>query len=185
MLPPFYDMPLHKDVNIYLKQIEEEFSIKIAKYLYLKWAFGNDVFIINDEVVFRFPRAKQAINHLPYEIDFLNFLKTKVTVHIPHYSYISKSGDFAGYNIITGKILTPSTFRYLSRESKEEIVSQLIAFVNDLHRISLNDFKKYKPGKREDYIPIETKIEHELEEKLFPKLSEKKNQDNTEFLQRV
>lgn len=173
MLPPFYDTPLYKDVNIYLSRIVEEFPIKIKKYSYKRYAFGNDVFIINDTVVFRFPRTEQAINHLKYEIDFLKFLKDRVKINIPNYSYVSKNGDFAGYYKISGKILTPSTFKHLSKKNKEKVVNQLIQFVSDFHRIKLNDFAKYKPGKRDDFIPIEKKIEDELKNKLFPKLSKK------------
>ncbi len=173
MLPPFYDTPLYKNVNIYLRRIEEEFPIKIKKYSYKRHAFGNDVFIINDKVVFRFPRTEQARNHLKHEIDFLNFLKDRVKINIPRYSFISPNGDFAGYDIITGNTLTPSIFKNLSKKNKEKVVNQLIAFVNNFHRLKLNDFAKYKPGKREDFIPIEKRIENELKEKLFPKLSKK------------
>jgi len=192
MLPPFYDTPRYKDVNIYLRKIAEEFSIKIEKHSYLKYAFGNDVFIVNDKNVFRFPKAKQAIDHLKHEINFLKFLKGKVKINIPNYTYISKNRDFAGYSIIKGKILTSAMFKYLNKKNKGKVVNQLIEFVNDFHRINLNDLSKYKPMKREDFIPIEKKIEHELENKLFPKLSKKevkmiKNfyQESKKYLQNV
>lgn len=142
MLPPFYDTPLYKDVKIYLRRIEEEFPIKVKKYSYKSYAFGNDVFIINDKIAFRFPRAEQAINHFKYDIDFLKFLKDKVKINIPHYSYVSKNGDFAGYDIIKGKILTPSVFNYLNKKNKEKVVKQLISFVKDFHKIRLSDFEK-------------------------------------------
>lgn len=173
MLPPFYDRPLYKDVNIYLRRIEEEFSIKIKKNSYLKYAFGNDVFIINDKIVFRFPRTQQAISHLKYEIDFLKFLKSRVKVNIPNYFYVSKKGDFAGYDMVKGRILTPSAFKRLSKKNKDMVINQLIQFVNDFHKIRLSDFAKYKPMKREDFITIEKRIENELRDKLFPKLSRK------------
>lgn len=181
MPPPFYDIPLYKDVNIYLRKIEEDFPVKIKKYSYKRYAFGNDVFIINDKIVFRFPRAEQAIDHLKYEIEFLNFLKDKVKINIPYYSYISKNGDFAGYNIVVGSILTPAMFKHLNKKNREQAVSQLIEFINDFHRIRLNDFTKYKPGKKEDFIEIEKKIEDELESKLFPRLSKKDIETITNF----
>lgn len=173
LLPPFYDVPLHDDFTIYLRRIEEEFKIQIEKYTYLWWAFDNDVFIINDSIVFRFPRTAQSIHHLPYEIDFLNYLKNKVQLPIPQYSYISKKGDFGGYKKIPGNILTPSNFKKLSKKNKELIIDQLIGFINTFHKIKLSDLKKYNPEKREVYIPIEKRIERELKEKLFPKLSKK------------
>lgn len=173
LLPPFYDLPLYPNVNVYLERIEKELSIKVRKYSYLKHAFGNDVFIINDEIVFRFPREKDAINHLPYEIDLLKFLKDKVRINTPSYSYISRKKHFAGYNIIKGKILTPFLFKKQNKKDKEKIVNQLISFINGFHKIRLHDFEKYKPLKREYFTDIEKRIENEIEIKLFPKLPKK------------
>lgn len=171
--PPFYDAPLYKDVNVYLRRIEEDFGVRINKYTYLKWAFGNDVFVVNDAIVFRFPRAEQTKEHFKYEIGFLNFLRDRVKINIPNYSYISRKGDVAGYDIISGKVLTASTFRVLNKENKQRVVDQLIEFINVFHKINLKEFAKYKPAKREDFISIEERIENELKSKLFPKLSEK------------
>lgn len=171
LLPPFYDPPPFNDVTVYLKRIEDEFSIKVEKYKYFNWAFGNDVFLINDEFIFRFPRVEQTVNHLKYEIEFLEFLKPRVKVNIPQYTHISKKEDFAGYEIIPGKHLTSSAFKTLNKKNKEKVINELIAFINVFHKIDLNDFEKYKPAKRDDYISIEKRIEEELEDKLFPKLS--------------
>lgn len=172
MLPPFYDNPLYKDFKTYLGRIEKEFSIKIKKYSYKSSAFANDVFIINDKIVFRFPRTERYIDHLKYEIELLNFLKNKVKVNIPYYIYVSKDGDFGGYDIVPGKILTTSLFNYLNKTNKEAVVNQLIEFINVFHKIGLSDLQKYEPTKKEEYIPIEEKIEYELEKKLFPRLSQ-------------
>jgi len=162
MLPPFYDVPPHDNVGWYLKRIQEEHRIRIEKYRYLKWAFDNDVFIINNEAVFRFPRTEKVRSNLKYEIEFLNFLDGKVRTSIPKYSYVSESGDFAGYNIIPGKTLTAAAFKTLSRSNKEKAISQLIAFMNVFHSIGLGDFAKFKPRRREAFIDDEKKVEAEL-----------------------
>src|SRR5438874_11320365 len=83
LLPPFYAQPPYKDVNIYLQRIEKEFSILIERYSYIKDAFDHDVFIINEELVFRFPRTDREAAFLQNEIAFLKMLKKKVTVAIP------------------------------------------------------------------------------------------------------
>lgn len=175
VLSPFYDPSPYKDVNICLRKIEEEFSISIKKYSYLRWAFDNDVFIINDHLVFRFPRSQRSKDHLKYEIEFLNFLddEDKVRVKIPKYTYISKNIDFAGYEKISGKILSPSAFKVLNKDDKEKVANQLIDFINNIHNLPLETFIKYKPRTKEYFIPVEKRIENELEKKLFPKLSKK------------
>lgn len=173
MLPPFYDKPLYKEVNTYLELIEKEFSIKVRKYSCLQSAFDHDVFIINDKIVFRFPRTERVKEHLRYEIDSLKFLKGKVKINIPNYSYVSKNNEFAGYEIIPGKILTPFIFQILSTKNKESVINQLVEFINEFHGIRLSDFSKYKPRQKDDFINVEKRIGNELEEKLFPKLLKK------------
>jgi aminoglycoside 2''-phosphotransferase len=170
MLPPFYLQPPHSNVKWYLRRIQEECAVRIEKCRYLRAAFSCDVFIINDKTVFRFPRTERIRNHLKHEIEFLNFLADKVKTRVPRYSYFSKGGDFAGYTIIPGKILTAAAFKSLSKPKKEQVVGQLVAFINDFHNIKLNDFQKFKPKAREAFIHDEKKIELKLSTKLFPRL---------------
>ncbi|WP_199623451.1 aminoglycoside phosphotransferase family protein [Paenibacillus alkalitolerans] len=170
LLPPFYEKPPFSDANIFLERIAQEFSILIERYAYLKDAFDHDVFIVNEELVFRFPRTRRDTDYLPYEIAFLNDMKDKMNVVLPDYSFIPKSGDFAGYKIIPGTILAPWIFKNLNRKDKEAAVTQLIEFINRFHHMDLHDFAQYQPREREDFIAIEQRIEKELVEKLFPKL---------------
>ena len=171
MLPPFWDSPIYNNPKKYLDRIKEEFHVAIQTYSYKKSAFDHDVFIINKELVFRFPRAESVRDHLKHEIAFLNFLKDKVNIEIPDYKYISKNKDFAGYPIIGGQILSPSTFKVLSKKNKEKVINSLIGFVNTFHKIKQSDFVRFKPRKRSDFIEDEKKIEQELKKTLFPKLT--------------
>ncbi|GCE29241.1 hypothetical protein KDA_47250 [Dictyobacter alpinus] len=170
LLPPFYEKPPFSDANLFLERIEKEFSILIERYAYLKDAFDHDVFIVNEDMVFRFPRTKRDTEHLAYEIAFLNDLKGNVNVVIPDYSFLPKSGDFAGYKLIPGTLLAPWIFRKLNQKDKEAAVIQLIEFINTFHHMDLHDFAQYQPRERKDFIAIEQRVEKELVEKLFPKL---------------
>jgi len=171
MLPPFWDSPIYDKPKMYLDRIKEEFNIDIQTYSYKKSAFDHDVFIINKEVVFRFPRTEIVRDHLKHEIEFLKFLKNKVDIEIPNYQYISKNKDFAGYPIIDGQILSPSAFKNLNKKNKEKVINSLIGFVNTFHKINEESFVKFNPRKRSDFIDAEKKIEQELKKTLFPKLT--------------
>lgn len=170
LLPPFYEKSPFSDANLFLERIEQEFSLLIERYAYLKDAFDHDVFIVNEEIVFRFPRTKRDTEYLPYEIAFLKDLKGKVNIDLPDYSFLSKSGDFAGYKIIPGTILAPWIFKNLSQKEKEAAVTQLIEFINAFHHLDLHDFAQYQPRERNDFLAVEQRIEKALVEKLFPKL---------------
>ena len=84
LLPPFYQKPLYPDIQRYFEYMELEFPIKVKAYAYLRDAFQNDVFIINKEPLFRFPRTTRGIDHLKHEISFLEFLKNKVKTATQH-----------------------------------------------------------------------------------------------------
>lgn len=181
MLPPFYDSPIYDSPRKYLDRIKEEFNIDIQTSSYKKSAFDHDVFIINKELVFRFPRTDIVRDHLKHEIEFLNFLKNKVKIEIPNYKYISKNKDFAGYPLVNGQILSPAAFKILSKKNKEKVIDSLIGFVNTFHKIKESDFVKFKPRKRSDFIEAEKKIERELKKTLFPKLTKKEVEAIKEF----
>ncbi|MCH8004407.1 MAG: aminoglycoside phosphotransferase family protein [Nanoarchaeota archaeon] len=184
MLPPFWINPIYKKSQKYLDRIKEEFNLDIQTYSYKKSAFDHDVFIINNEIVFRFPREERGRNHLKHEIAFLNFLKDKTKVDIPNYKYVAKKKDFAGYKIIQGQILSPSVFSVLSKKNKEKVIDSLIGFVNTFHSIKQSNFVKFKPRKRSDFIEIEKKTEKELKNVIFPKLSKEEVEAIKEFYQK-
>lgn len=167
---PFYAKSPYPNVKPLLKQIENEFSIPIEKYRYFLDAFGNDVVVINKELVFRFPRTEEKKKWLKYEIEFLKMLKGMVSIPIPKYTYISKAKDFAGYKLIPGSLLSPKAFHSLSKKNQELVVDQIIGFLNDFHSISITKFRMFHPTERSDFIEHEKKVEKALREKLLPKL---------------
>jgi hypothetical protein len=53
-------------------------------------------------------------------------------------------------------------------KDKEAAVTQLTEFINTMHHMDLQDFTRYHPRERNDFLAIEQRVEKELVEKLFP-----------------
>lgn len=173
LLPPFYDESPHLSSRPLLNRIRDEFGIPIKSHSWKKSAFDCDVIIVNKAIVFRFPRTEEVKKRLRHEIELLAFLKGKTKVMIPNYSYISKDGDFAGYKLIEGSILRPSGFNRLSRVHKKRVIARLTGFINYFHSIPVQDFKRFRPRQKIDFLKDERRVSRELGKTLFPHLSKK------------
>lgn len=170
-LPPFFESSPHSDLKDCLRQIENEFGLKINKYHHDQYSFGNDVLTVNNKYIFRFPKSKEAKQHLKHEIELLEFLHGKVKLDIPHYTFISKNKEFGGYELIPGKPLYVPLTKKVSKKNKMKMVGELMGFINVFHAIDLKQFVQFKPLVKKDFVKTEQEVEVALQEKLFPKLS--------------
>jgi aminoglycoside 2''-phosphotransferase len=93
----------------------------------------NDVVIINDELVFRFPKHKYASKHLQDEARILRLLQSYITLEIP--SPIYQSNDCLAYRMIPGETLRRDILLGLSDTDQQAIADQLAGFLKELHRV--------------------------------------------------
>lgn len=171
LLPPFYEDPRHADAAYYLRRIEEEFNLCIERYSYVMDAFDHDVFIVNDEIVFRFPRTGDDQKHLSLEIEFLDKFGPSFGPNTPQYTFMSKNGDFAGYQMIPRYVLSPWEFKKLGEKQKRGVVEQLSSFLGDLHCMNVDTFRPYERRRNGDFAAIEELVQSKLVERLFPRLN--------------
>ncbi|MGC8514604.1 MAG: phosphotransferase family protein [Thermoplasmata archaeon] len=84
-------------------------SLKISKIAINNRGWDNLVAIVNDAVVFRFPKSPAAENSMKSEIKLIRKL-VGFPVELPDYTYISESERFfAGYPLIHGVALNTSS----------------------------------------------------------------------------
>ncbi|MCA0988510.1 phosphotransferase family protein [Guptibacillus algicola] len=106
---------------------------------------NNDVVIVNESLVFRFPKYEEGIEALRKETDVLNHVRKHVSLPIPSPTYQSfdpyEAGKvFAGYEMIEGEPLWRENFhRFTKEEDKERIARQLVTFLTELHATSSGD----------------------------------------------
>jgi aminoglycoside 2''-phosphotransferase len=181
LLPPFYEDPPVVEPSFFLKRIEEEFRLHVERYAYLIDAFDHDVFVVNEEWVFRFPRTDGDREHLAREIAFLDKAASSFEANVPKYTYVSKRGDFAGYPMINRYVLSPWEFRKLDDGKKRDAVDQLTAFVSTFHTLDAEEFVPYERRQREEFIGFDRRVRAALVEQLFPKLDQQETKTIEDF----
>lgn len=142
---------------------------------------NNDVLIVNDDLIFRFPRDDEGIEKLETEVALLDRIRPFVTLPIPESTYTSfrprAVGEvFAGYRMLPGEplwreavaaITDPSTVRRLAM--------QLAAFLRGLHGIPTDQIADVLPAA--DWRQLWADLEEQIRAALFlyvPKATQEK-----------
>ncbi len=96
---------------------------------------GEDhaVVVLDDRWVFRFPRSAAAAAGGVAERRLLAALNPISPIATPRYEYVSRAGDFGGYQMIAGEELTEAVFAALPREAQEGVLDEIGRFLGVLH----------------------------------------------------
>lgn len=124
----------------YLKIIKDNFPDiqSSSTKLITKW-WSNDIIILDNNIIFRFPKEEFTKNNFSKEFKLLNILQTEIkNIQIPNYKYISKNNDFWWYNIIKWIELKKSYLK--NNQNQEKIAKQIWEFLTQVHSIDINIF---------------------------------------------
>ncbi len=118
-----------------IQKIKAEFpDIQYTNAQFITHGWDNDVVILDDILVFRFPRTNENKESFKVEVRFLDYLKDKVNVLIPDYKYLPQDKMWGGYQIIRGTELHKELFQIQSSEVKEKIIEDLAHFLTIIHK---------------------------------------------------
>ncbi|WP_270180878.1 phosphotransferase family protein [Alkalihalobacillus sp. CinArs1] len=103
---------------------------------------NNDVVIVNENLVFRFPKYDEGILALKNETAVLEEVRKHVTLPVPFPTYMSLQTQevgkvFAGYDLIEGEPFWKEEFQKITVEDKERIANQLGTFLSKLHSVPI------------------------------------------------
>ena len=101
----------------------------------------NDILLVNDRTIFRFPKTAREAEKLATEIALLKTLQSLVPLPIPRPLYQSKEGTvigqiFMGYPLLPGEPLWPEKLCAFNNEQLRYVAHQLATFLQRLHGIS-------------------------------------------------
>ena len=105
---------------------------------------NNDVLVVNDELVFRFPKHDEGVTRLKVEAAILTGVQGYFSaVKVPDPIYMSLSPRvgqaFIGYRMIQGEIATNDDFKsFDSEKTGEAVASQLATFLKELHAVPVD-----------------------------------------------
>lgn len=168
-----------EEVDKYLERISVTFpSIKWKKAkLITDNGLDYAVVILDDDVVFRFPReGGSPSTTLATEMKLLEKLNPIVNIEIPNYNYRGLNNSFGGYDLIQGGELDTSK---LTKELKSERTSAEIAgFLKTLHDFDVAEAKRIGVRDSELYDKIAKDVHRKL--KL---ISERLSDEEVEFIE--
>lgn len=129
--------------DTYLQVISEscpDLPIRNAVFHYKDGQF-NDILIINNEIIFRFPRYAEGVQNIQNEVRILSRIQGYITLPIPDPIFSSKNERkpgrvFMGYTMIPGEPLWRKTLISIEDEELlQRIAFQLARFLKELHGI--------------------------------------------------
>ncbi|MED5016727.1 aminoglycoside phosphotransferase family protein [Paenibacillus chibensis] len=134
---------------------------------------NNDVLIVNQSIVFRFPKHVQGVEKLKRETQLLKFIRPSVTLPVPDPMYhafteMEVGRAFMGYPLIEGSPFWKEAYVQMKEQDNEDAIAlQLVTFLNELHSMDMPPTAGViKPGK--DVIQMMKELLLNIQNKLFP-----------------
>lgn len=155
-----------------LQKISREFPRLVwSKSQYVTGGWDNHILILDDRIVFRFPRTRRNAPQLRKEIALTRYLRKRLSVSIPNYRYIAAKSAFAGYPKIFGGLPKPSSYRGKRNEGRRKGFTQAFAqFLSELHATNLE--RASAIGVRKPNLKAyDRKFTRDLKTTLYPRLT--------------
>ncbi len=137
----------------------------------------NDVLIVNEDLVFRFPRnldwgKKLFIN----EIKIIELARKYVEIPLPEFEY--KSDDLAVYRYIKGHALRREDILKLPESEQNRLIKELARFLKQFHNVPVLEFERNQIAQsdvnrsREVWLKLFENVEKELFPLMLPHVRE-------------
>lgn len=141
----------------------DQFGLHIENIKLLGEGFDNAVYLINHNLVFRFPRRAEAISLIEHEMNILPRIKSHIQLEIPCPEFFGTPSQqfprpFYGHRIIDGISGCKVNF---SRAEYEQTAIDIARFLRGLHSLNLADLNL----KKEEISPA-------FDRSDFPRLEE-------------
>jgi aminoglycoside 2''-phosphotransferase len=170
-------------MNDYIERIKAVYPELIIEDVYLNdIGQNNDVLIINNSLVFIFPKYKKGIVSLKEETKILEHIRGTLSIPIPYPEYksfelLEPGKVFTGYKRIEGNPLWNEHLIKVNKVDSIKIAKQLVTFLIEIHSLPKENLHKYL--KLKDSNPYEEMKElfNNIQDKLFQFINEKDKKD--------
>lgn len=133
----------------------------------------SKAFVVNGDLIFRFPKYEDVGEKLKVEIALLPQLRWHLKLLIPNFEYIGKQENslpFVGYKKIQGVALEKELFDSLDMELQEKLIEQIADFIKQVHAFSAEEANKlgakvtnFQENYTADFAKIKKKAWHLLD----------------------
>lgn len=153
--------------NTYPELREKEFAVS-------DYGWANYILIVDNRLIFRFPRDEESKRQLVLEQKFLPELNCNLYGLIPNFIYSSKKDDeftYVGYELIPGKPLVTEEFTKLEENEVEKLAENLAEVLTSIHTFNFERHFK-APVSSEEIKEHWRSFLTEIEEYVFPLLTQ-------------
>lgn len=164
-------MATEQDYVQRIKEVYPQFTITSA--VRNRIGQNNDVIIVNNEWIFRFPKYGDGIDQLERETALLHAIKPYMSLTIPEprfqqFHHKSVGYVFSGYPLLAGETLTRELFLEVQRDRDVRILAeQLGTFLRQLHHFPVPDSLQEHFDACADMHVILSQLYQDIQEKLF------------------
>ncbi len=135
----------------------------------------NDILVVNEKYVFRFPKHSQGVELLLKESQILRAIRSRLPLPIPDPIYLSQDRQvgkvFAGYPMLPGEPLWREMLEGIPDEDTlQRLADQLAGFLKELHSIPISSVGLDLPihETREQWAALYQDIRQHLFERMRP-----------------
>jgi len=106
---------------------------------------NNDILVVNDDIIFRFPKFEEGVKRLEIETAILTGIQCYLTaVCVPNPIYVSLANTvgqaFMGYRMIRGELATADDFAaFKQHDIHQSVAGQLATFLKELHGVPITE----------------------------------------------
>jgi len=134
---------------------------------------NNDILVVNDEYIFRFPKYPPALDQLRTETAILAGIQDYVTLAVPKPVYVELDTEeigqtFVGYRLIRGEPLLQGIFLRIDDERViQALAVQLATFLQQLHSVPVETAIEVAPPPYDGHATW-ADMYARLQKKVFP-----------------
>jgi aminoglycoside 2''-phosphotransferase len=153
----------------YLDRIRTIFPALVINSSYLNQdGIVNDIVVINDQLIARFPKNAQARERLARESRVLELVRERVEMPVPQYEY--QAEDIVIYRMLTGEPLTREVIFRQDEAVQDVLAEQLALFLSQLHTIPRELVEQRAIGASEAVRSLEdwSVMFDDVQRELFP-----------------
>ena len=136
-------------------------EVKINNYELHQEGLVNDVVIVNNEWVIRFPKTEWGQELMELETRLMHFLQSRVSLAVP--APVKRDDGYMVYPHIRGEDFLRKTWKERSDEDQQSIADQFGTFLQELHQAPVGDLDwkvplTLAPVTRETWLDIHDRI---------------------------
>ena len=146
-----------------IREVYPNLQLESARLLPADEGQYNDLVVVNERLVFRFPRFVEGVARLSRLARILSLVRGHVTLSTPEPRYLALDPPevgraFLGYPLILGQPLRTDTLESLvergDASTLRHLATQLAGFLKQLHGISPSAVEEALPGETAQFRPL-------------------------------